>query len=138
MFNNNYGHWNIWNILTLSWRRSASFRNQSTDMQRNQWTAFYMIGTSVMKELKVKTLSRIVGTIFRYSSLISLLFFQMFLFDPPENQMFSDIFRGIKSEHLGKNGRNILKSKITENVMVSWSWSSMLGKNISRKLCSTR
>ena len=36
--------------LTLSWRRSLSYRNQSIDMQ---WTGFYMIGTSVMKELRV-------------------------------------------------------------------------------------
>ena len=35
--------------VTLSCRRSISYRNQSTDLQRN---GFYMIGTSIMKELK--------------------------------------------------------------------------------------
>ena len=41
--------------LTLSWGRSLSCRNQSIDFQiciSNQWTGFYMIGTSVMKKLK--------------------------------------------------------------------------------------
>ena len=33
--------------LTLSWRRPLSYRNQSA----NQWTGFYMITGSVMKEL---------------------------------------------------------------------------------------
>ena len=35
-------------LSTLSSRRSLSYRNQSIDLQ----TGFYMIGTSVMKELK--------------------------------------------------------------------------------------
>ena len=43
-------------ILTLSWRRSLSYRNQSIDLFRkicgeNQWTCFYMITASVMKGL---------------------------------------------------------------------------------------
>ena len=38
--------------VTLSWWRSLSYRNQSIDWSENQWTGFYMIGTSVMKELK--------------------------------------------------------------------------------------
>ena len=29
----------------------SQHRNQSTDLQANQWTGFYMIGTSVMNEL---------------------------------------------------------------------------------------
>ena len=36
--------------LTLSWRRSLSYRNQSS---ANQWTGFYMITASLMKELKI-------------------------------------------------------------------------------------
>ena len=39
---------------TLSWRRSISYRNQSIDLfckSANQWTGFYMIGTSVVNEL---------------------------------------------------------------------------------------
>ena len=35
--------------LTLSCRRSLSHRNQST---ANQWTCFYVIGTSAMTELR--------------------------------------------------------------------------------------
>ena len=43
-------------ILTLSWRRPLSYRNQSIDLFRkicgeNQWTCFYMITASVMKGL---------------------------------------------------------------------------------------
>ena len=34
-----------WNTLTLSWRRPLLYR------RANQWTGFYMITTSVMKEL---------------------------------------------------------------------------------------
>ena len=41
-----------WNGLTLSWRRSLSHRNQSMICFVNHWTAFYMIGTSVIKELR--------------------------------------------------------------------------------------
>ena len=44
--------WPSWE-LTLSWRRPLSNRNQSA----NQWTGFYMIVASVMKELKVWTQS---------------------------------------------------------------------------------
>ena len=36
--------------LTLSWRRLLSYRNQSI-YSANQWTGFYMITASVMKEL---------------------------------------------------------------------------------------
>ena len=36
-------------ILTLSWRRRLSYRNQSI-CSANQWTGFYMITASVMKE----------------------------------------------------------------------------------------
>ena len=35
--------------VTLSCWRSISYRNQSTDLESN---GFYMIGTSIMKELK--------------------------------------------------------------------------------------
>ena len=35
------------NRLTLSWRRSLSYKNQSIDLE-NQWNGFYMIGTSIM------------------------------------------------------------------------------------------
>ena len=37
--------------LTLSGRRPLSYRNQSIDCSANQWTGFYMITASVMKEL---------------------------------------------------------------------------------------
>ena len=38
----------MWTLL----RRPLSYRNQSIDLQRaNQWTGFYMITASVMKEL---------------------------------------------------------------------------------------
>ena len=39
--------------LTFSWRRPLSYRNQSIDLQNsaNQWTGFYVIRVSVMKEL---------------------------------------------------------------------------------------
>ena len=47
-------------LLTLSWLRPFSFRNQSTDLlyksmicSTNQWTGFYMITASIMKELKI-------------------------------------------------------------------------------------
>ena len=39
--------------LTLSRRRSLSHRNQPIDMRASQWTGFYMIGTTVMKQLKM-------------------------------------------------------------------------------------
>ena len=48
--------------LTLSWRRSLSYRNHSIDLlcllhwlTPNQWTGFYMITASVMKELTHKS-----------------------------------------------------------------------------------
>ena len=37
-------------ILTLSWRRSLSYRNQC---RTNQWIGFYIISISVMKELRL-------------------------------------------------------------------------------------
>ena len=41
-------------FLTLSWRRPLPYRNQSIDLlcSTNQWTGFYMITASVVKELK--------------------------------------------------------------------------------------
>ena len=43
-------------VLILSWRRSLSCRNKSIDLllisSGNQWTGFYMTGTSVMKYLR--------------------------------------------------------------------------------------
>ena len=38
--------------LTLSRRRPLSYKNQSIDL-RDQWTGFYMITASVMKELSI-------------------------------------------------------------------------------------
>ena len=38
--------------LTFSLWSSLSYRNQSIDLQTNQWTRCYMVGTSVMKDLK--------------------------------------------------------------------------------------
>ena len=38
-------------LITLSWRTPLSYRNQSIDCSANQWTSFYMITASVMKEL---------------------------------------------------------------------------------------
>ena len=38
-------------LLTLSWWRYLSYRNQSIDCSANQWPGFYMLVTSVMKEL---------------------------------------------------------------------------------------
>ena len=44
-----YEYWySICFHLTLSWRQPLSYRNQS-----NQWTGFYMITASVMKELSI-------------------------------------------------------------------------------------
>ena len=40
-------------LLTLSWRGFLSYRNHSIDLLWNQWTGFYMIGTSVMNDLKI-------------------------------------------------------------------------------------
>ena len=48
--------WPWWNkewCLTLSWRKSLSYKNQSIDLLCNQWTGFYMIGTSIIKELNL-------------------------------------------------------------------------------------
>ena len=42
------------NQLTLSRRRPVSYRNQSIDLD-NQWTDFYLISASVVKELKDKS-----------------------------------------------------------------------------------
>ena len=39
------------NTLTLSWRGPLSYRNHSMDLIANQWTGFYMITASVMREL---------------------------------------------------------------------------------------
>ena len=44
--------YSIRNELTFSWRRPLSYRNRSNDCSAKQWTDFYMIGTSIMKELK--------------------------------------------------------------------------------------
>ena len=41
----------ILNTLTLLWRRFLSYKNQSIDLLCKKWTGFYMIGTSVMKQL---------------------------------------------------------------------------------------
>ena len=46
-----HGHALILSTLTLSWRRPLSYRNQSIDLRANQWSGFYMITDSVMKEL---------------------------------------------------------------------------------------
>ena len=37
--------------LTLSWRRSLSYRNSTLFCRENLWTGFYRRGTSVKKEL---------------------------------------------------------------------------------------
>ena len=46
--------------LTVSWRRSLSYRNQSIDLQpiqlTNQWTGFYMKRATTMKELSQRML----------------------------------------------------------------------------------
>ena len=39
--------------LSLSWRRPLSYRNHA-----NQWTGFYMITASVMKELRISLVNR--------------------------------------------------------------------------------
>ena len=46
-------------MLTLSWLRPISCRNQSIDLGSNQWTGFYMISASVMKCLKSACLADI-------------------------------------------------------------------------------
>ena len=53
--------WKFFIFLTLSWQRYLSYRHQAIDLlcksmdslicSANQWTGFYMIETSVMKEL---------------------------------------------------------------------------------------
>ena len=49
--------------LTLSWRCYLSYRNQS---RANQWTGFYTIGTSVMKELNMlPTLNPVTTSVHR-------------------------------------------------------------------------
>ena len=57
--------------LTLSRRRSLSCRNHWFS-SANQWTGFYMIGTSAMKELSVSS----------KLSIISRIFFHGFLYRP--------------------------------------------------------
>ena len=58
---------NVSQILTLSWPRSLSYRNQSTNMQskflydRKSWASFYMIGTSIMKELRVNWTRKLIN-----------------------------------------------------------------------------
>ena len=42
--------------FTPSWRRSLSYRNQSTELLCNQWTGFYTIGTSLRKELNIRVI----------------------------------------------------------------------------------
>ena len=37
--------------LTLSWRRSLSYRNQSMICRANQETGFYTVGASIMREI---------------------------------------------------------------------------------------
>ena len=37
-------------FLTLSWRKSLSYRNQSLICSVNQWTSFYMIRTSIISK----------------------------------------------------------------------------------------
>ena len=44
-------------ILTLPWRKPLSYRNQSIDLLTNQWTGFYMITSSVIKELSLQLIS---------------------------------------------------------------------------------
>ena len=39
--------------LILSWRRAVSYRSHSA----NHWTGFYMIGSSVMKELRISSVN---------------------------------------------------------------------------------
>ena len=69
------------NTLTLSWQRPLSYRNQSIDLLVNQWTGFYMITASVMKELthfydEIKSvLAETCST--EIKSLISLRFLSM-------------------------------------------------------------
>ena len=48
---------------------ALSYRNQSIDCKANQWTGFYMITASVMKELNTKNLktlaNRVILTLFK-------------------------------------------------------------------------
>ena len=66
-----YEYWySICFHLTLSWRQPLSYRNQS-----NQWTGFYMITASVMKELSSPTfISRSASWILREISISNTLF----------------------------------------------------------------
>ena len=48
----------MWHSLTLSWRRPLSYRNQ--------WTGFYMITASVMRELKPPVYISHWGVFFRF------------------------------------------------------------------------
>ena len=48
--------------LTPSRRSPLSCRNHFTDLLVNQWTGFYMIGTSVMKDLKFLSSFRFMFT----------------------------------------------------------------------------
>ena len=47
----------------LSWRKPLSYRNQYTDLQSraNQWTGFYMITASALKELKLLLIASKTG-----------------------------------------------------------------------------
>ena len=45
------------NVLVLSWRGAISYRSQSLICRANQWTGFYMITASVMKELMLRTIA---------------------------------------------------------------------------------
>ena len=48
----NFSCWPLYhNLLTLSWRRLLSYRNQSIDLQSKSTFSFYMIKSSVIKEL---------------------------------------------------------------------------------------
>ena len=46
------------NLLTLSWRRPLPYRASPLIFSANQWTGFYMITASVMKELNTIQLTR--------------------------------------------------------------------------------
>lgn len=68
-------------LLTLSWRRYLSDRNQFIDLLAKQATGFYMIGISFMKELKMIFLkkSRMVPKyLFEYISYSLVLHFIWF------------------------------------------------------------
>ena len=63
--------------LTLSWRRFLSYKNQSTDV--HQITGFYIIGTSVMKELKISHQFKIKSLII--SQKLPFTYEKWFLYD---------------------------------------------------------